>query len=110
VTNLLALGQKDQRGLGPLAGWILKLMAGSVRLGRIHIRSGPALRLDADTDIKELSHSIVAELQRHASTTTFHLATFCHQNASFGIDPVVLRAAIERRNRTLLMAFRRECH
>ena len=88
---------KHKSGLGPLAGWILKLMAGSVRLGRIHIRSGPALRLDADTDIKELSHSIVAELQRHASTTTFHLATFCHQNASFGIGPVVLRAAIERR-------------
>ena len=88
---------KHKSGLGPLAGWILKLMAGSVRLGRIHIRSGPALRLDADTDIKQLSHSIVAELQRHASTTTFHLATFAHQNAPFGIDPVVLRAAIERR-------------
>ena len=75
----------------------MKLMAGRVHLGRIHIRSGPALRLDAGTDIKVLSNSIVAELQRHASTTTFHLSTFCHRNASFGIDPITLRAAIERR-------------
>ncbi|HEY4954652.1 MAG TPA: SDR family oxidoreductase [Gemmatimonadaceae bacterium] len=88
---------KHRSGLGPLARWILKLMSGGVRLGRIHIRSGPALRLDADTDIKKLSYSIVAELQRRATATSFHLAVFCRQNPEFGIKAAVLRAGIERR-------------
>lgn len=88
---------KHKSGLGPLARWTMKLMVGKVRLGRIHIRSGRALRLDADTDIKALSHSIVAELQSHAAATTFHLSTFCRQNASLGIDPAALRMGIERR-------------
>lgn len=88
---------KHKGGLVPLAMWTAKLMAGKVKLGRIHIRSGAALRLDTQTDIKMLSHDIVAELQRHAVVTTFHLNTFCYRNTRLGIDPAALRMAIVRR-------------
>jgi len=88
---------KHKGGLMPLAKWTMKLMAGNVRLGRIHIRSGAPLRLDADSDIKVVSHAIVAELQRHTAVTTFHLSAFCHHNARLGIDSAELRKAIERR-------------
>jgi 1-acyl-sn-glycerol-3-phosphate acyltransferase len=88
---------KHKGGLSPLANWTMKLMRGDVSLGRIHIRSGPALRVDANTDIKTLGHSIVAELQRHVAATTFHLSTFCRQHANVGIDPAALRLGIERR-------------
>ncbi len=88
---------KHKGGLAPLARWTMKLVRGEVKLGRIHIRSGPPLRLEADSDVKALSHAIVAELQRHMAVTTFHISAFCHHNAELDIDPAALRSAITRR-------------
>ncbi|MDP9349907.1 MAG: 1-acyl-sn-glycerol-3-phosphate acyltransferase, partial [Gemmatimonadota bacterium] len=88
---------RHRSGLGPLARWTMRLMRGEITLGRIHIRCGAPLRLDAESDVRELSHALVAELQRHTAVTTFHLNAFCHQNAKFGIDPDALRRAILRR-------------
>ncbi len=90
-------GPKHKGGLVPLAAWTTKLMRGRVKLGRMHIRSGAPLRLDSTSDIKVLSHRIVAELQRHTAVSTFHLRAFCHHNARFGIDPGALRTAIVER-------------
>ncbi|MEO5580446.1 MAG: SDR family oxidoreductase [Gemmatimonadaceae bacterium] len=95
---------KHKGGLGPLARWTMKLMGGKIKLGRIHIRSGAALRLDADSDIKVLSHRIVAELQRHTAVTTFHLRAFCHGNARLGIDPTAVRNAIVRRGGEVIVS------
>ncbi|MDQ3522771.1 MAG: SDR family oxidoreductase [Gemmatimonadota bacterium] len=88
---------KHKGGLAPLAKWTMKLIRGEVKLGRIHIRSGPPLRLEANSDVKALSHTIVAELQRHTAVTTFHISAFCHRNAELGIDPAALHSAIARR-------------
>ena len=88
---------KHKGGLLPLAAWHGRLMRGHVKLGRIHIRGGAALRLDADSDVKALSRDIVAELQRHTAATTFHLRSFCRRNAALGIEPPALRAAIMSR-------------
>lgn len=85
---------KHKGGLVPLAAWHGRLIRGHVKLGRIHIRGGAALRLDPDSDVKALSRDIVAELQRHTAATTFHLRSFCHRNAALGIEPPALRAAI----------------
>ena len=95
---------KHKGGLAPLARWTMKLMGGKIRLGRIHIRSGAALRLDPETDIKVLSHRIVAELQQHTAVTTFHLRSFCHGNARFGIDATALRNAIVRRGGEVIVS------
>ena len=88
---------KHKGGLVPLAAWHGKLIRGRVKLGRIHIRGGSALRLDADSDVKTLSREIVAELQRHTAATTFHLRSFCKRNVALGIEPPALRAAIMSR-------------
>lgn len=81
-------------GLGPLAQWLVRLVRGRVKLGRIHIRGGAPLRLDAESDVRSLSRDIVAELQRHTAVTTFHIRTFCRRNSGLGIEPAALRAAI----------------
>ncbi len=88
---------KHKGGLGPLAAWIVKLIRGRVKLGRIHIRGGAPLRLDADSDIKALSRDIVAELQRHTAVTTFHLKSFCRRYPDLGLSPTALRTAITGR-------------
>jgi alcohol-forming fatty acyl-CoA reductase len=89
-------GSKLHRsGLKPLARWIGKLSKGRVRLGRIHLRCGSPLSITPATDVPALSRAIVAELQRHAVATTFHLRVFCDRHP--GIDPDGLQAAIARR-------------
>jgi 1-acyl-sn-glycerol-3-phosphate acyltransferase len=95
-------GVKHKSGLAPLLKWTRKLMRRDVKFGRIHIRAGSALRIDADTDIKSVSNAIVAELQRHSAVTSFHIRVFCEQNARLGIDPAALRSAIIRRGGVII--------
>jgi alcohol-forming fatty acyl-CoA reductase len=90
-------GGKHRGGLRPLTGWAVKLLRGEIELGSVHLRCGEPLRLDAQSDVQEVSLRLVAELQRHMAVTTFHIATFCHHNARFGIRPDALRRSIERR-------------
>jgi len=88
---------KHRGGLAPLGAWLIKLMKGKIKLGRIHIRGGTPLRLDADSDVKALSRKIVAELQRQSAVTTFHLRSFCKRYGSLGIELPALRSAITSR-------------
>ncbi|HZJ01017.1 MAG TPA: 1-acyl-sn-glycerol-3-phosphate acyltransferase, partial [Gemmatimonadaceae bacterium] len=90
-------GMKHKSGLIPLLQWTRKLLHDEIRLGRIHIRAGMPLRIEPDTDIRTLSQDIVAELQRHSATTTFHLAAFCARHTALGIDITSLRSAIAKR-------------
>ncbi len=93
----LERGAKHRSGLLPLIQWTHKLTRGEIKLGRIHIRAGAPLRIDSDTDIRTLSHDIVAELQRHTAVTSFHIRAFCERHRNLGIDLAALRAAITER-------------
>src|SRR4029079_18370991 len=84
----------------PLLGWTRKLTRDQIHLGRIHIRAGVPLRIDADTDIRTLSQDIIAEIQRHSSVTTFHIRAFCNRHSALGLEPVALRSAIVKRGGT----------
>jgi len=95
-------GMKHKSGLLPLLQWTRKLLRDEIKLGRIHIRAGMPLRIHADTDIRTLSQDIVAELQRHSATTTFHLAAFCARHRDLGIEMKSLRTAIVRRGGVVL--------
>ena len=95
-------GMKHKSGLIPLLQWTRNLLRDEIRLGRIHIRAGMPLRIEADTDIRTLSQDIVSELQRHSATTTFHLSAFCARHAGLGIDVPALRTAIARRGGVVL--------
>jgi alcohol-forming fatty acyl-CoA reductase len=101
------LGELDGRGkrkggLKALARWTMRLANGKVRLGRVHIRCGTPLRLDADTDVVAMSRQLVAELQRHTTVTTFHLKAFCRRHSDLGIDFLELRKAIVRRGGSVI--------
>jgi hypothetical protein len=98
----LERGIKHRSGLSPLLGWTRKLVRSEIKLGRIHIRAGEPLRIEADTDIRSVSHNIVAELQRHSAVTSFHIRVFCEQNARLGIDPSALRTAIIKRGGVII--------
>lgn len=95
-------GEKHRSGLMPLLKWTRKLVRRGVRLGRIHIRAGSPLRIDAETDIKAVSTSIVAELQHKSAVTSFHIRVFCEQNAALGINASDLRSAIIRRGGVII--------
>ncbi|MEX1183843.1 MAG: hypothetical protein WEF86_11465 [Gemmatimonadota bacterium] len=83
-------------GLCPLLRWTGRLVLGRFRLVRIHVACAEPLRLDAHSRAADLGRAIVAGLQRHAVTTTFHLRAFCLDHAHRGIEPAALRAAITR--------------
>jgi alcohol-forming fatty acyl-CoA reductase len=89
-------------GLKPLTGWLRKLTQGRIRLGRIHIRCGNALRLEPHTDVPKLSRAVVAELQRNAVASMFHLRVFCRNHPDLGIEADDLRAAIVARGGTVV--------
>jgi alcohol-forming fatty acyl-CoA reductase len=88
---------RHRGGLKPLSRWLMELTRGRIRLGRTHIRCGMPLPLEADTDVPELSRTLIAELQKNTVATTFHLRAFCAAHASAGIDPEALQAEIVRR-------------
>lgn len=93
VRELEGVG-RHRGGVGPLSKWLGRLARGRIRMGRIHIRSGAALPLEAEADVVELSRRVVAELQRATVATTFHLRTFCARHPETGMDVSSLRAAI----------------
>lgn len=85
---------RHRGGLKPLSRWLGKLVKRRVRMGRIHIRCGAPLPLEPDTDVVEMSHSIISELQKNAVATTFHLRVFCLDHPETGLDVSSLRATI----------------
>jgi nucleoside-diphosphate-sugar epimerase/1-acyl-sn-glycerol-3-phosphate acyltransferase len=87
-------GQKHRSGMGPLLKWTRALIAGKIRLGRIHVRAGKAIRLNGDSDVKALSREIIAELQRNAVVTTHHVRAFCSMHK---LDREAVSSAITRR-------------
>jgi alcohol-forming fatty acyl-CoA reductase len=93
---------RHKGGLKPLSRWLRQLTQGRIRLGRIHIRCGAPLVLDAATDVPALGHAVVAELQKNTVSTTFHLRAFCDAHPESGITPAQLREAIEQRGGVVL--------
>ncbi|GEL72431.1 SDR family oxidoreductase [Myxococcus virescens] len=82
--------------------WLTKLTRGQVQLGRVHLSCGAPLALNPDTDVRALSHALMAELQRHTTVSSFHLRTFLAENPIPGVDEAWLREAIERRGGRVL--------
>ncbi|GHG70811.1 SDR family oxidoreductase [Comamonas sp. JC664] len=82
--------------------WLSKLTRGQVQLGRVHMACGAPQHLDPKTDVRALSHSVMAELQRHTTVSSFHLRAFLAQHTIPGVDETWLREAIERRGGRVL--------
>ncbi len=95
-------GPRHTGRLVQLARWVGDLMRGRVQMGRIHIRCGAPLPLDASTDVRELSRDLMAALQKNTVATSFHLRAFCAAHANANIDLRALRSEIERRGGMVL--------
>jgi fatty acyl-CoA reductase len=88
---------KPPHRLRAILQWVRKLRRRHVKLGRIHVTCGAPLRMDAHTDIHELSRAIAGELQAATSISTFHLRAFLARCPLPGVDAVRLRRAVEHR-------------
>ncbi len=88
---------KTKMKLSALLAWSTGMVRGEVSLGRVHITCGDPLVMRPDSDAREISHHVVAELQARTATTTHHLRAFLHHADVAGMDLAWLRDAIERR-------------
>ncbi len=93
---------KPEMRLEALAQWVVKLAKGGVDLGRVHIACGDPVVMAPGADLREISRHVVAELQAHTATTSFHLRAFLHHADVQGIDYAWLRDTIERRGGTVI--------
>jgi fatty acyl-CoA reductase len=88
---------KPEMKLQALLKWTARLAQGEVNLGRMHITCGDPVVMNQDSDVREVSRRVVAELQAHTATTSHHLRAFLHHADAKGIDMQWLRDAIVRR-------------
>ncbi|WP_426747661.1 SDR family oxidoreductase [Myxococcus faecalis] len=77
--------------------WLGRLARGQVQLGRVHVACGQPQAMGPDTDVRALSHTVMAELQRHTTVSSFHLRAFLAEHPIPGVDEAWLKDAIERR-------------
>lgn len=93
---------KPRNRLGPLLGWLGRLVRGQVHLGPIHLSCGEPQPLDAESDPYALARAITAELQRQTVTTTHHLRAFLMRHPEVETDVKGLRRLIEQRGGRVL--------
>ena len=88
--------------LGSLLAWTLRVFRGQIDLGRVHIACGAPVRMDRDSDVHEVSHEVIKQLQSATVSTSFHLRAFLDRHPIDGIDEIWLRTAIEQRGGRVL--------
>lgn len=88
-----AKGQMQLRGL---LAWTARMARGEVSLGRVHLVCGTPVTMGPDSDVRETSREVMAQLQAYTATTTHHLRSFLQQTA-LDVDVAWLREAIVRR-------------
>ena len=98
----LAGTQTPKMRLGSLFAWTLRVFRGQIDLGRVHIACGAPVRLDRDSDVHEVSHEVIKQLQSATVSTSFHLRAFLDRHPIDGIDEIWLRTAIEQRGGRVL--------
>lgn len=93
---------KQPMRLQGLLSWTADLVRGKMHLGRLHVQCGDPLRFDKDSDPHTVSSAIMAQLQKHTVTSTYHLEAFLRAHAGLGLDLAFLRRAVEERGGTVL--------
>lgn len=97
LTRELAGEPRPKMTLSGVLSWVGKLVRGDVKLGRVHVACGQPQHLHAGTDVKQLSETVMAELQRHTTVSSFHLRAFLSEHPILGVDEAWLKDAIVRR-------------
>ncbi|HSB54473.1 MAG TPA: hypothetical protein VLD58_08955, partial [Gemmatimonadales bacterium] len=63
---------------------------------------GVPVRLDAESEVAELSHEVIDRLREATVATTYHLEAYLSHHPSNGLDAFGLRRAIEERGGRVL--------
>ncbi len=96
LSELRAEPKKSMK-LRSLLKWTSRMIAGQVKLGRVHIACGSPVKMNSETDVYLVSKKIMSELQDKTVISDFHLKTFLHHNPIYGIDLEWLKKAIINR-------------
>ncbi len=98
----LAGGAKPPMRLAALLRWAWRAWRGRIALGRVHLRAGAPVRLDASSDVATVADRVMRELRDAMPVTTFHLAAHLAQHPIEGHDATSLRRVLEARGVTVL--------
>ena len=98
----LAGHQKSDMQLRGLLKWTAQMADGKVHLGRIHMACGKPVDMTLESDVREVSRVVMAELQEATATTTHHLRAFLAQHPLEDVDVDWLRELIEQRGGVVL--------
>jgi fatty acyl-CoA reductase len=98
----LRSGTKAPMRLAPLLRWAVRLAAGQIALGRVHLAAGTPVVLDVNADVPDVAARVMAELQRKTATTTHHLDAFLRRHPLRGVDRAWLAEQIKARGGEVL--------
>jgi alcohol-forming fatty acyl-CoA reductase len=100
---------KPKMRLGALLAWLLRVVRGEIRLGRIHVGCGRPIALNRHSDLNLIGAEAMSQLQKGLVATEHHLRAFAERQESVAFEPAELRAKIEERGgRVLASPLKRE--
>jgi len=70
--NEIRTGVKSKMGLWPLVRWSIKMIAGKINLGNVHVQAGNLIKLAADSDLNQVLPMVMSELQKNKVATDYH--------------------------------------
>lgn len=106
----LRAAPKQGMKLRSLLKWTNRMIAGKVKLGRVHIVCGNPVSMTAQTDVHMVSKAIMQELQDKMVVSNFHLKAFLHHNPIDGIDLEWLQKAIVERGGRIIESPLKDMH
>lgn len=83
--------------LGAVGGWLARLARGEIALGRAHFACGETLVLRDEGDVDAVARRIVAEQQRVATVSTYHLGVLARDAAIPGLEASDIQRLLEAR-------------
>ncbi|HEX5033585.1 MAG TPA: SDR family oxidoreductase, partial [bacterium] len=98
----LAGENKPKMRLGALLAWLLRVVRGEIRLGRIHVACGRPIALNRHSDLNLIGAEAMAQLQRGLAATDHHLRAFAERQEPVGFEAAELRARLESRGGQVL--------
>ena len=100
---------KPQMRLLPLLGWVLRLAARGIDLGRIHMSCAKPVLIDKASDVHAVSRQVIVALRSETATTTHQLRCFLAHNPIDGVDlPWLQNSVLARGSRVLTSDLKNE--
>jgi hypothetical protein len=93
---------KPKMRLGALLAWLIRVVRGEIRLGRVHMSCGRPIALNRHSDLNLIGNEAMSQLQRGLVATEHHLRAFAERQEPVGFEADELRAKLEERGAQVL--------